>query len=430
MTGPSALSFSTRPARRRWVKVVVAVLVVAAVLAVLAGLTAGSLWAYAWFRLGAEPVASLDEDAIEALDEDGATAPDGTFTAVVALVEDRDPTEPGEPPMIGSVALVQTGGPRGDDAAVVMLPTGLRVAVDGSDPMPLREVHETGGADLLVRAVVDHTGIAVDHLLIADTEAIPRLVESVGELEVCAPACELVDGDAARGQVATFVDAAGPAEVEASFARLAATSAAVAEQVSTRRIVLSPLASRRAVDVLADRVTTDVSLRGGVVVDVAERLARVGEVAVATLPGVVNPDSGRLLVLPEQAEIRFALLRDGGMLETDAEDDGRAILADAQVSVQNGTGTAGYAADIEATLTASGVQVVGTENAASFDVSRTVLRYAGDDPTAEVVAVLLADVLGGDVELDPVDQVPTFEGDPVTVAVIGGADLEDEVGAT
>lgn len=421
------LSFSTRPKRRRWVSVVVGVVAVAVVGALLVAGTAGLLWLYAWFQLAPSDVAGLtSQEDRPTLAADGPSAPEGVTTALVAVVEEQDPTLPGEAPLAGPVALVQSGGERGDDVAVVLLPAALPVAVDGEGRLSLEDAHERGGPDRLVQAVVDHTGIAIDHFVAADTVALPTLADVVGDLEVCTPACTTVDAAEVDDRVAAYGAASSPAELEDAFADLVVVLEAVSARVDARAALTSPFATRRAIEVLADRVTTDVALRGAAVLPVADRLAQAGEVAVATLPGVTNPESGQLLVLPEQSEVRFALLREGGVPTSSPEDDDAAVLADVRVSIQNGTGTTGYAAQLEDQLTAAGVPVVGTENAASFDQQRTALRYDADDPLGEVGAVLLAEILGGDVELVAADRPPTFEGEPVTVTVIGGTDLDDE----
>lgn len=420
------LSFSTRPKRRRWVRVVAIVLGVVALVAVAVGLTVGAVWTESWLRLGATSVPSLEIGEDAALGEGAPTAPAGVTTALVALVEERDPTLPGQPPVVGPVALVQAGGPRGDDAAVVLLPAALPVAVDGEGTLPLADVHELGGIDLLTRAVVDHTGVAIDHVVTADTGALPAIVDALDGVEVCVAVCREEGPDAARARVDAYVGAGSPAELETAFADLVVLTEAIAQRLTPAATVRSPLRTRRVVDVLATRVVTDVPLRGGAALPVAARLADPGGVAVATLPGVVNPDSGALVVLPEQAEVRFALLRDGGVPDSSAEADDRAVLGQVTAAVQNGTGTTGYAAALEARLLAAGVRVAGTENAPSFDVERTTVRYHVEDPVGEVAAVLLAELLGGDVLLEPADRVPTFEGEPVTVVVVGGADLDEE----
>jgi hypothetical protein len=375
-------------------------------------------------RLGGTSFAAL-ADADEALGAGGATSPAGTTTVLVAMTEERDPTDPNEAALAGPVALVQVGGSRGDAAAVLVLPPQLRVSVDGEPPMALSEVHELGGADLLLRAVIDYTEIEVDHVVAASRAAIPGLVDALGPVVGCETTCDDGDADGARARVEAFGAAESPSDAGAALAQLTQVVEQLAGKVDVVGVLTSPFASKRAIDVLADHVQTDVSLRGAAALTVSERLAGTHEVALVSLPGVLNPDSGQLIVLPEQAALRFALLREGGVPEETEEDDERALLAGATVAVQNGTGTTGYAAALEARLAAAGFQVVGTENASNFSFERSVVRYGPDDPSAEAAAVLVARELG-DVELEELDRAPTFEGDPVTVLIIGGADLDEE----
>jgi hypothetical protein len=425
VSGTSSLSFSTRrPSRRRWWRVLVGIVVVAAVVALLATLVAGGLWVYAWSRLGGTELPSLDVAAEDALAEGGATSPDGTTTVLVALTPDREGDEAGEPPLESPVALVQVGGVRGDDAAVVVLPAQLPVGVDGEGTLPLAEVHELGGPDLLLRSIVDYTGIAIDHVVTAQVGAVPELVDVLEPVEACTPTCAPVGEADAQQRIGTLLDGGAAEDVGPAFGELAAMVAGAADRIDLQRAVTSPFDAKRTIDVLADRVVTDASLRGAALLPLAERLADPGAVAVAGLPGVTNPETGRLLVLPEQAETRFALLREGGVPTAGEEDEVASVLADTVVAVQNGTGTAGYAAELEARLTAAGVQVVGTENADDFGYGTTVVRYGPDDQVAEAAAIVLAGELG-DVQLEAVDRELSFEGDPVGVVVVGGADLDD-----
>jgi hypothetical protein len=428
VTGSRSLTFSSqrRPKRGRWVRVAMGVVVVALALAVLVVLTGGTLWAYAWARLGAADVPTLAAEGEEALGAGGATSPPGTTTVMVALTPPREETDPADVPLEGPVAVVQVGGPRGDDAAVLVLPPSLPVSVDGEAPMPLADVHRSGGVDVLLRAVVDYTQIDVDHVVTASVDALPQLVDALGPVQVCTATCVHVDGRAVTTSVAGFTapDAA-PADAAAALRELAAVLRGLGAATDPVGLVRSPLASKRAIDVLSKQIRTDVSLRGGAFLPLAERLAAAGDVSVVQLPTVVNPDSGRLLVLPEQASTRFALLREGGISAQTPADDEAAVLADTTVVVQNGTGTAGYAARLEARLSALGARVVGTENARDFDHERTQVAYGPDDTAAEAAAVLLARELG-DVDLVMLERQPTFQGEPVSVQVIGGADLDDD----
>lgn len=431
MTGSRSLTFSTarRPQRRRWVRVVVGLLIVALLGVLLLASSGGLLWAYAWARLGGTDLPSLAAEGDAALGAGGATSPAGTTTVLIALTPPHDDTDPAGVPLSGPVAVVQVGGPRGDEAAVLVLPSQLPVSVEGDAPMTLAEAHAAGGADVLLRTVVDYTEIDIDHVVIASEDALPRLVEALGPIEVCTTGCTTVDHDQATATLAAFTAGdAGPADVVLALDEVAALLRGLGAATDAMGVITSPLASKRAIDILAADVTTDANLRGGALLPLAEQLSTAGAVSVVQLPGVVNPETGQLLVLPEQAATRFAVLREGGVQATAPEDDEAALLAAATVSVQNGTGTAGYAADLEAQLSALGVRVVGTENAPTFDVERTQVIYGPEDPAAEAAAILIARELG-DVELVADERQPTFEGEPVSVRVIGGADLDTEGGS-
>lgn len=406
--------------------------VLAALLAALVvlALTAGLLWTYAWAQLGGTELPSLAATGDGALGAGGATSPPGTTTVLVALTA---PTADGDdaaeaagtgPELAGPVALVQVGGVRDRDAAVILLPPELPVTVEGEAPMPLGQVHADGGVDLLLRTVVDYSEVDVDHVVTAATDALPRLVDLLGPVEICDDTCRTVGRADVEATIAAFTATGAPSpDVAAATLEIASVLGALGATIDPASLITSPFATRSAIELIGDDVTTDANLRGAALLPLGERLAAVGDVAVVTLPAVTNPDSGQLVVLPEQAATRFALLREGGVPTKTDEDDAAALLAAATVSVQNGTGTAGYAASLETQLAALGVRVVGTENAASFDVERTQVRFEATDPAAEAAAVLLAAELG-DAELVPTDRAPSFEGEPVTVQVIGGADLD------
>ena len=406
-----------RPPRRRWLRT--AKLVLGGVLVALVLLVAvvGAVWGEAWLRLGGEPVSSLDAD-VQAMGEEGPQAPAGTSTVLVALVTDHDPTAVGGEPLAGPVALVQAGDAR-EDVAVVLLPGGLEVGVDGEGAMALDAVHQQGGVDLLARAVMDYTGVALDHAVVATAEALPRLTSAVGGIERCDDdGCRVLDADAVRA--ATLEGSpADQARVVDEVVR------GVAREVRPAMVLRSPLRSRSVVTALSQDVVTDVSLRGARTLDLAGALGSSRPLTLATLPGVVNPDTDQLVVRPEQAETLFQHLRQGSSLDGEAAAEPTdAVPEDVAVAVHNGAGVAGLAGRIESQLQGAGFTVLGTENATRFDHETTTVAYGVEEPDAEMVAILLAEQLG-EVELDPRERPPSFEGEPVDVLVTVGEDLDD-----
>ena len=420
MSGPSSSVFRSvrRPPRRRWLRTVKIVLGTVLVLGLLAVGVVGAVWTEAFLRLGGERLASLSGD-IEALGADGAQAPGDATTVLVALVEEHDPTAAGGAPLADHVALVQASGQR-DEVAVVLLPEALEVGIDGEGELPLDEVHQRGGLDLLTRGVVDYTSVAVDHAVAVSVETLPRLADALGGVEHCDEAgCRVLDADA----VAAITRDADPVErAEAVGAVLQGLAARVGPVTPLH----SPLRSRSVISTLASEVVTDASLRGTRLLDTARALSAPRPLAVGIVPGVVNPDTDRLVVRPEQAETLFQHLRQGTRLEgDDLAERVDVVPEDVGVAVLNGAGTAGLASRIESQLQGAGFQTVGTDNAPRFDHERTIVAYGAEDADAEVVAVMIAEHLG-DVELDPRERPPSFEGDPVDVLVTVGQDLDDE----
>jgi hypothetical protein len=422
VTGSRQIVFSSgrRAPRRRWTRlggillgIVVAVVVVALVLA-------GSLWGYAYARLGGDHFASLDED-LAALGDGEPASPAGVTTVLIVFAAPHDPTEPRPPELRGPVLLVQAGGPR-DVPAVLALPEELPITIDGSPTSSLSDVQQEGDVDALIPALADYTGVRIDHAVRLSEEVLPRLVE-FHTPEVC-------DGQRCRELTPEEV-AAGQREGEVAD-RVAATATALralAAELDTLGALTSPLASKRTIDVVARDVRTDVSLRGTGLLDLARQVEDATAPEVAEVPLLRNPETGQAVQL-EHAETLFQRFREGASL-ADADPDAPSeatpaeLVGTVDVAILNGAGIDGLAGRVETRLAAEGFRIVGTGNAASFtEDGGTVVSYDRNDQAAEVAAILLAERLEG-AELQPAEGVPMFEGEPVGVLVTAGADLAD-----
>ena len=415
---------SARRAPRRWWRRGVG-MVVALVVAVLLiwALTIGGLWVYAWFQLGGLDLRATDSD-VAALGSVGVGSPEGSTTVLVALTEPRDPTIPEEPDLVGPVALVQIS-PTREAPAVLLLPTELPVTVEGLGRVDLDAVHAEGGEDLLVRAVIDYAEVQIDHVVSVTEDAIPRMVELLGDVELCTTTgCS----PASTEQIRSAQRSDDP---ETYVRTLAEVLRGIGRSMDATSVIRSPLTSKRAVDIVADEVRTDVSLRGRALLRHAEAFSELGVVEYDEVPLLRNPRSGELVPLEEPAMARFQRLRDGSRLEPvegeyDALED--QVIEMVEVGVLNGAGVAGLAGDIQVQLETEGFQVVGTGNASSFDRTTTVVAYGPEPETTEAAAVILAERLGPGVELQLLERAPTFEGEPVDVLVTIGSDLAPEGG--
>jgi hypothetical protein len=379
-------------------------------------LVVGVLWIHAWLQLGPDDVPTLTGDDPAALGT--ATAPDDATTVLVVLTGDRDPTVPREPTLVAAPVLVQTGGAR-EGAAALILPPELSVMVEGEGERSLAQVQASGGADLLVRTLIDHTGVRIDHVVSATADLVPRLVEELGPLEVCTSAgCARPTADDLRAELAVADDR--------DRVRLtAAVLRAVGDEVGPAWAVTAPGEAWRVTELLARDVLTDASLRPGELFAVADALTADIPLEVDQLPLVVNPQTETAVPLLEPAQVRYDHLRQGTSfagVDGDAEEED--LLRGIEVAVLNGAGVDGLAGQVQVLLEASGFRVIGTGNAPAFGRETTTISYREDDPIAELAAVRLAELLEG-AQLDPLARDLTFEGGPVDVQVIVGADRID-----
>ncbi len=392
----------------------VAVLVVWALLLAL-------LWGYAWFRLGGIDLRALDDDEQDPLGAVGASAPDDAVTVLVTMTEPRDPTRPAEPELAAPVAIVQVGGPR-DHAAVLLFPVDLPVSVDEDGVESVAQVHAAGGTELLAEAIIDYTEVRLDHVVTFSVDALPRLVDVVGPIELCMP-------DGCREVGASQVDAGQRDEdPEVVVRTVAGAVRGVASVLEARSVVTSPIAAMRAIDVVAEEIDTDVSLRGRGLVRLAETLTTSLPISIDTVPTLRHPDTGEFVPLDEPAMVRFHHLQQGTPFEPrELTDELDAYVAGGvRVAVLNGAGVAGLAAHVEAILVAEGLRSVGTGNAPTFERDTTLVAYRPADARVETAAILLAELLG-DVDLERLAQDPEFEGTPVDIVVTAGADLAREM---
>lgn len=406
-----------RSPRRRWLSTLKVVLGVTAAVAVLATAVVGAIWAESLLRLGGDDVSAVAGD-LAAMGEDGPSAPDGATTLLVTLVEHRDPTDPRPAPLAGPVALVQVTESR-EQVAVVALPPELEAEVEEEGDLPLAEVQREGGIELLLPTVVRYTGVRVDHVVSASVDALPRLTEALDGTERCSSSgCRVLDADAVRSETV-----GGDPEEQALA--VAETARGLAGQVDGSTPLRHPFRSRAVIGAVAEEVGTDVSLRGRRLLEVAGAIDSSRPLEIAVVPGLVNPDSERLLVPPEEAEALFHALREGSPLEGgELVAEPEELLPDGlTIGVLNGTGTAGLAGRIESQLVGAGFEIAGTDNA-DFGHEQTVVEFNEADQGAEVAAILIAEQLDG-ARLEATDAPLILEGDQVDVQVTVGDDLDD-----
>ncbi len=415
MSGSLTFSDTRRPRGARVARVTAIVVGVILGLLLLWALVIGGLWSYAWLQLGGEDVPALREDGLATLGSvDGPRSPEGATTVLIALTGPVDPTIPRPPALEAPLVLLQAGGPRVRPAAL-LLPEDVPLARE----LTFADVQADGGTDPLVRAVVDYTDVAVDHVVSLSIDALPRLVDALAPVEVCrSDGCSTPRGD----EVRTLLLRAEGEELALLTADLVRSVAAV---MDTRWAVTSPRQAWRVVTAVSEEVVTDASLRGSRLLDLTQVLRTPVRIEVDRLPVLVNPASGQVLPIHEPVQVRLDHLRTGTPLTGEGgrtEDLEAQLLAGIEVAVLNGAGVDGLAGRVQIELESGGFVVVGTGNAPRFDRQRTLITYRADEEAAAFAAIRMSELLGG-VELDAIAQRPTFDGEEVDVLVIAGEDL-------
>jgi len=375
----------------------------------------GAVWVQAWLQLGGDEVPVLREDGLATLGSvEGPRSPEGATTVLIALTGPVDPTIPRPPALEAPLVLLQAGGPR-ERPAALLIPEDVPLARE----LSFADIQVDGGTDPLVRAVVDYTDVAIDHVVSVSIDALPRLFDAMAPIEVCRnDGCSSPRGD----EVRTLLLQAEDEELALLTADLVRSLAAV---LDTGWVVTSPRSAWRVVDAVSEEVVTDVSLRGSRLLELAALLREPVRMEVDRLPVLVNPATGRVLPIHEPVQVRLDHLRNGTPLTGQGgrtEDLETELLAGIEVGVLNGAGVDGLAARVQVELESAGFAVVGTGNAARFDRERTVVTYREDEEAAAFAAVRLSEALGG-AELEAIAQRPTFEGIEVDLLVIAGEDL-------
>jgi hypothetical protein len=408
------LSLGRRRDPLRLLRIVLRIVIVAAILAAMWGAFIGVLWLSASSQLRGVPVAALREDVLM-LGASGARAPEDATTVLVLLVEPLDATVRRPSPLAAAPVILQVGADRELPGALV-LPLSLEVMVDGRGRMTLESVQRELGADRLAQAVIDYTEVRLDHVVVVSTDLLPGLIRLLGPLEVCGGSgCSTPTPDDVRAWQRD-------PDVLTVLRRSADVLRAVSASLELRTFVLSPLVGRNVVALISGQVVTDVDLGIGRLVELAARFSEPTRIDAATLPLVRNPTTGELVVLEESAMLRFQRLREGMPFDQiDPSEDVARLRTVTGIAVLNGAGIPGLAAFVEAELRSAGFLVIGTGNDSRFDRVETVISYLRDDREAEPVAFLLAEELPGS-RIETVDRPLLFEGRAVPIVVSLGSD--------
>jgi LCP family protein required for cell wall assembly len=401
-----------RARRRRWPKVLAALLVLLLVVAV----------AFAWW-------ASRQIDRVEV---DGLAGSGRPLHILVAGSDSREELTPEERRELGTGS---ADGERTDtifimsvdrgEVALLAFPRDLWVTrCDGSTGR-INAATAIGGPSCLAETVRDVSGIPIHHYLEMTFGGFRSVVDAVGGVELCLdepisdrdahidlPAgCQVLDGADALGyvRVRKIDDDLMRIQRQQEFVR------ALASEVATPATLFNPVRLASLVRDTGDAVRVDEGMGPISMARIGWGARGIASGAMATHTVPVEPriTSGGAYVLDLQvaeAEQLFSAFRDGSVLGTG---DGQAEAidpGDVEVAVLNGAGVQGLAGRVADHLTDEGFDVTEVGNTESRDT--TVIRHP---PGREAEARLVASVAPGAASLEE-------DGDVARVTVLLGSD--------
>lgn len=415
--GPALQGGVRRRQGRRWRHVGLAVV---AAVAVLAALILGTGVALLWYgerslnRVEVDGIA--EEYGIEELREVRNILVVGNDSREGLTEEQlrRLGTEDHGSRLTDTVMLVQLD-PRRTSAAVLSFPRDLLVTrCDGSRGRinaahHVGEAEGVGGPSCLVQTVSDFTGIPVHHYVEVNFAGFVEVVDTLGGVTMYFPepirdrhagldlpaGCVELDGVSAL----SFVRAR---QIDDDFGRIARQQRFIRELTDEATRVGTLVNVPRLfslIDALAETVTTDADLSIRDMRRIAYSLRDFGadRLEARTVPGRNRVINGAAYVVAEEeaAETLFQAFRRAEVFpEGIGTEPPRAVaVGDVDpLTVLNGVGVSGLAAEVAAVLEQRGFEIAETDNAEHFDFAATVVRY----PTGEAEeGELIAEALGG-----------------------------------
>lgn len=385
---------SRQRGRRRALHIVVGVLIVLGVL-----VAAGAAWSYFFLR------------GIEGRMQESVKADE---TVQVALTE-KEPEEPFNLLLLGSDARLDEEAARADTIIVarvdpaehrvwmLSIPRDMRVEVPGHGVNKINAATSLGGASLMIDTVEEFLGLPINHYMEVNFSGFQGIVDAMGGIYIdvdveiddakaashspgrrarhIAPGYQLLDGEYALTYVRSrnFPDSdfTRMRHQQSFFKALAQQSASWGNLLKLPKIAKE----------LSKNVVTDMSVSQ--VLNLAQAFKGMGteNIQTATLPGEWK--SPYVWVDEEAKRDLVSTMLAGGDIEKKDVPAAERAPEEITVSVRNGAGVSGVAAQAAARLQAHGFQVAEVGNASQFVYEETLIVYKDDEAAAQAVGSAL-----------------------------------------
>lgn len=315
--------------------------------------------------------------------------------------------------------------PASTKATVMSIPRDLWVQIPGkSFRSRINSTFDTG-PDLLVRAIEQNLGISIDHFVEVSFQSFRQVVNAVGgvkeyfptaardmfsDLRIPAPGCYTLNGDKAlqfvRSRHYEYLQRGRwVSEPESDLARIKRQQSFIKKMISKAQSsgLTDPLKLNNIVGGVTTNLTVDQGFSKGLMLSLGKRFRSLSpdSLPTATLPttqAVIGGADVLLLQQPEAGQAIADFLASGAPSPSAPTPTAPVDVQPSQVrvTVLNGSGRTGEAAQAAAGLQHQGFDVAGTLAANNFNYQTSVIRYL---PTKLAKAQLLAAVVQGGTQL-------------------------------
>lgn len=357
----------------------------------------GSVWVGA-LNKRMTSTASITPEVTEALEVEEPERPGDPFYMLVMGVDAR---EAGEDSRSDTLIVVRVDPPQ-KRVTMLSIPRDTRVEVPGHGKTKINAAHAYGGPALAIETVREFTGLPISHYMEIDFNGFKEIVDAMGGVTVTVPE-RVHDMKAAGYDAAAATLEAGEQELTGAqaltFVRSRQYPTGDFQRIANQQTFMKALFRQglqlsnalrlpKMLDAVADSVTTDLSITE--LYKVANDMKSMTDenLMTVTMPGEARMIAGGSYVIPD--DDAFAVILDRisqGLPPVPGEEETATELvpSDIVVTVRNGAGIAGVAADAASRLTSAGFTVGEVGNADQFVYDETLIVYEGDSAAATFV---------------------------------------------
>ncbi len=340
----------------------------------------------------------VDPAVADALDTAAPEQRGEPFYMIIMGVDNRE----GETVARSDTLIVARIDPQQQAATLISIPRDTRVDIPGHGTQKINAANALGGPALVIETVKDFTGLPISHYVEIDFNGFKDIVDALGGVTVNVPQ-KIQDPKAGNYDPAAYTIYAGEQKLTGAqaltFVRSREFPQGDLTRIENQQIFIKALLRQSLqvtnalrlpslVNAVANSVTTDMSLTE--LLSLANDMKGMSDEALTTIsmPGEPQYIGGASYVIADEEAFAQIIERISQGLSPEPDPDEIAQLPDpstVSVTVRNGAGIAGVAADAANRLTAAGFEVGEVGNANQFVYDETLIVYQDDAALAQVV---------------------------------------------